>query len=125
MNDKTPQYITQSFPQLEDAHFLRRLASPVPLIPDTTFDIYVNNSREYYVLVTTDYIDVWSQRDELLNISGSNEFKITAIVEPFKVVGDTIELMGIDNYDGEWFVKNQEGNTHSVYHYLASIESEL
>lgn len=122
MNDKTLRHIIQSFPQLEGAHFLRRLASPVPLVPDTTFDIYVDNSNEYYVLVTTDYIDAVSQREELLNISGSNEFKITAIVEPLKVAGDTIKLAEIDNYKGEWFVENKENGAHPTYSYLAVID---
>lgn len=124
MNDKAPQYIMQSFPQLEDAHFLRRLASPVPLVPDTTFDIYVNDSREYFVLVTTDHIDTEGQYEELLSISGSNEFKMMTIVKPFKIDGDAIELTGIDISDDKWFVKNKEGSAHSTYFYLASIESK-
>lgn len=125
MNDQIPHIISQSFPQLERAQFLRRFASPVPLVPDTTFDIYVHNSKDYYVLVTTDYIDVEHQRDELLSISGSNELKIAAIVKPFTVAGDTIELTGIDSHDGEWFVKNKKGNMHPIYHYLATVESKL
>lgn len=124
MNDKTPQYIMQSFLQLEDAHFLRRLASPVPLVPDTTFDIYVNDSMEYFVLVATDHIDTVSQREELLSISGSNEFKMMTIVKPFNVDGDAIELADIDISDDEWFVKSKEGSAHSTYFYLATIESK-
>jgi hypothetical protein len=84
----------------------------------------MDNSNEYYVLVTTDYTDAVSQREELLNISGSNEFKITAIVEPLKVAGDTIKLAEIDNYKGEWFVENEEDGAHPTYSYLAVIDSK-
>lgn len=125
MNDKIPHYIKQSFPQLEDAHFLRRFASPVPLIPDTTFDIYANNSKEYFVLVTTDYIDVEGQRDELLEISGSNGFKVLAIVKPYNAVGDILDLAGIDENISDWFVKNKENGTYPSYCYLAIIESKI
>ena len=125
MNNKTPEDITQAFPQLGHAHFLRRFSSPVPLVPDTTFDLYATDSKEYFVLVTTDYIDVEGQRDELLGVSGSNAFKIQAIVRPFEAASETIDLAEIDTYEGEWFVRNETSGAHVNYRYLATIESKV
>lgn len=123
MNNEIPQHITQSFPQLDNAHFLRRLASPVPLVPDTIFNIYVNNSQTYFALVATDYIDLEAQRNELTDISGANEFKIMSIVRPLNATGDPIDTTKIDNYDIDWSISYNGDGAYPTYYYLAELST--
>lgn len=55
-NVNIPDPVLKAFSQLTVATFVRQFASPVPLVPDTTFDIFMAETGYFLTLVTTDYV---------------------------------------------------------------------
>lgn len=123
MSDRIPPLVIQAFPQLEELAFLRCLAAPVPLVPDTTFSIYANNSRGFFALITTDHVDPYNQCDELKKISGSNKFEVTGFIKPFCPTDELIDISTIDKHNQDWVVKYTE-SAYPIYYYLTKIKRD-
>ncbi len=119
MNTNTviPQPVLNAFPQLKDAIFVRRLASPVPLVPDTTFDIFIMNDKNFIAFVTTDYADPAPQSLELKQISGQYEFVYKNLFKPFSR-NEFISIFDHDDMEGDFLVK-----VDATYYYVANITS--
>lgn len=110
-----PNSVQEAFPLLSHAKFITRLAAPVPIVPDTTFDLYKNTNEHLFTLVTTDYADPLDQSKELIKISGQYEF--INLVKPHHN-NEMIKIREHDNMDGTFLIKH--GN---IYYYLASTRS--
>ena len=113
MNNKIPEIVSEAFPILTDAVFIGR---PTPL-PDTTFNIYVKNSKDYIALVTTDYADPLDQSQELKKISGQYEF--SNLIKPYSQDA-TVAILEHDEMDGDFFVTVPHKN-YKLYYYLANL----
>jgi len=114
-----PTIVLEAFPVLSEATFTRQLSSPVPLIPDTIFDIYAKGSQEFVVLVTTDYADPLVQSQELKDISGQHQLEFVNLVEPYGKNGETLDIFEHDEMDGNFFVTAPYEN-YKRYYYLAN-----
>lgn len=117
MHNNIPKIVSEAFPVLTDAMFILQ---PTPL-PDTTFDIFVTNSKYYIALVTTDYADPYDQSRELKNISGSYEFEFGSLKKPFDNKA-TIEVLPHDQMDGNFFV-TAPYKKYKLYYYVANLKS--
>ncbi len=122
MND-TPDSVLKAFPSIQGKVSIRRLASPVPLVPDTTFDIFVTDSQEFFALVTTDYADPYDQSHELKSISGSYEFEFDSLQKPFSENSETISILENDDMDSNFFV-TAPYKKYELYYYVANLKSD-
>ena len=68
-----PEIINEAFPVLDDASYIRQLASLLPLYPDTAFHLFDDKNGSFFALVMTDYPDPDNQSQELKQISGEYE----------------------------------------------------
>lgn len=116
-----PESVLGAFPLLQNGVFVRQLASPTPLVPDTTFDIFIVDSRSFFTLVTTDYVDLYNQSHELKNISGQYKFVFTHLVKPFNNE-KTIKVLSNDEMDGSFFVTATHKKSQ-LYYYLAALKT--
>jgi len=123
-NEDIPDTAKEAFPIISGATFVGRLASPVPLIPDTTFDIYVKDAKDFIALITTDYANPQHQSEELKSISGQNEFEFTDLIKPYSNSGETIEVQDNDDMRGDFFttVSHKE---YQLYQYLANLKLKI
>ena len=115
-----PTIVRESFPVVSDATFIRRLASPIPLIPDTTFDIYIKGPGNFMALVTTDYADPRHQSQELKAISGQNEFEFIDLIKPNGSQEKIITLLDHDDMAGNFFVTAPYKH-YQRYYYVANL----
>lgn len=118
-----PEIALGAFSILSDAASVRRLASPVPLVPDTTFDIFITHSQGYLALVTTDYVDPWHQSRELRDISGQHEFEFLNLVKPYSEDAETIEIRKNNEIEQVFFVALAD-EKHKQYCYLANVKTD-
>lgn len=112
--------VLDAFPYLAEFNHLRQLASPVPLVPDTTFDIYIDAPDSFYALVKTDYVDFKSQDLELREISGEYEFRFNRIQTPFETKKMASSPDDVNSLKNIVTVGLQE-NTHRTYFYLVRL----
>lgn len=116
-----PEIISEAFPILDDASYIRQLASLVPLCPDTIFHLFANKGGQYFVLVMTDYPDPLDQSRELKQISGKYEFEFMHLIKPY-ANDQHIEVHPNDDMDDGFFVSDPK----SYYrYYLAAAKQRL
>lgn len=116
-----PEIISEAFPILGDASYIRQLASLVPLCPDTIFHLFANKGGQYFVLVMTDYPDPLDQSRELKQISGEYEFEFMHLIKPY-ANDQHIEVHPNDDMDDGFFVSDPK----SYYrYYLAAAKQRL
>lgn len=110
-----PKIVTEAFTRLTRAHYIRRISSPIPLVPDTTFDIFALESGQLLTLVTTDYADPRRQSEELKKASGHYEFEFDSLVLPYTNEDRSITILEHDEMTNNFFVKEL-----STYYYVAN-----
>ena len=116
-----PEIISEAFPILDDAPYIRQLASLTPLCPDTIFHLFANKSGQYFALVMTDYPDPLDQSRELKQISGEYEFEFAHLIKPY-ANDQHIEVHPNDDMDDGFFVPDPK----SYYrYYLAAAKQRL
>ena len=116
-----PEIINEAFLILDDASYIRQLASLVPLCPDTIFHLFANKGGQYFVLVMTDYPDPLDQSRELKQISGKYEFEFMHLIKPY-ANDQHIEVHPNDDMDDGFFVSDPK----SYYrYYLAAAKQRL
>ena len=112
-----PEIINEAFPILDDASYIRQLASLVPLCPDTAFHLFTHDGQ-YLALVMTDYPDPLYQSEELKQISGEYEFEFIHIIKPY-ANDQSIKIRPNEDMDDGFFVADPE----SYYrYYLAAAK---
>ena len=116
-----PDSVLEAFPSLQDKVSVRQFASPVPLVSDTTFDILMFDSQDFFALVTTDYADPYNQSRELKSISGSYEFEFDSLQKPFSENSETISILENDNMDVNFFV-TVPYKKYRLYYYVANLK---
>lgn len=116
-----PEIISEAFPILDDASYIRQLAFLTPLCPDTIFHLFANKSGQYFALVMTDYPDPLDQSRELKQISGEYEFEFAHLIKPY-ANDQHIEVHPNDDMDDGFFVPDPK----SYYrYYLAAMKQRL
>ncbi len=116
-----PEIISEAFPILDDASYIRQLASLVPLCPDTIFHLFANKSGQFFTLVMTDYPDPLDQSRELKQTSGEYEFEFVHLIKPYANDQHT-EVHPNDDMGDGFFVPDPK----SYYrYYLAAAKQRL
>ncbi len=116
-----PEIINEAFPILNDASYIRQLASLVPLCPDTSFHLFANENGRFFALVMTDYTDPTNQSGELKQISGEYEFEFTHLIKPY-ANDQYIEICENDEMEELFFISDPD----SYYrYYLAAVKQGL
>ena len=104
-----PEIINEAFPIINDASYVRQLASLVPLCPDTIFHL------------VSDKPDPTNQSVELKQICGEYEFEFTNLVKPY-TDDKYIEVRENDEMNESFSVPDP----NSYYHYyLAAVKQKL
>lgn len=117
-NVNVPAPVAKAFPKLTSTTFVRRLASPVPLAPDTTFDIFIAEMGHFLVLVTTDYVDPLAQSQELKKLSEQHEFEFDHLIKPYDN-DRIIEILEHDEMDDNFCV-----SIENTYFYAARLKDK-
>ena len=115
-----PEFITEAFPVLKDAEYIRSFAGLFILYPDTHFYLFQSASRDSlhsFILVATDYSDPLDQSYELKEITGRYEFEFTRIVAPYRN-NKFIELRPHDDIEEVYDIRNPHGDWN---YYLAEV----
>ena len=116
-----PEIISEAFPVLDDASYIRQLAPLTPLCPDTIFHLFANKDGQCFTLVMTDYPDPLDQSRELKQISGEYEFEFVHLIKPY-ANDQHIEVHPNDDMDDGFFVPDPK----SYYrYYLAAAKQRL
>jgi hypothetical protein len=107
-----PEFVTEAFPVLKDAEYIRSFASIFVLYQDTEFHLFQSPGRDSlrsFILVATDYSDPLDQSHELKNLTGSYEFEFTRIITPYEndkfiEIRQHDDMTGYDirSLDGRW-----------------------
>jgi hypothetical protein len=116
-NINLPEIVLRAFPVLTDAIYIRRLAALVPLVPDTTFDIFMLDSGKIITLVSTDYADPRYQSMELKNASGNYQFEFMNLIKPYRKTNDTLKILDHDDMVDNFLV-----NENTTYYYIANTK---
>ena len=110
-----PTSVLKAFPQLSDAVFVRQFASIIPLVPDTTFDIFMTKAGHLLALVKTDYADPLAQSQELWEISGQHKLGFNHLLKLYDTA-QTIEISEHDKMDSTFLV-----HAENAYFYAARL----
>lgn len=90
-----PKFITNAFPALAGARYIRTLAPLVPLYPDTAYHLFCSENGRLYALVATDHPDPAHQAQELEQLSGELQFECLHLLKPH----DNDSLIAIRAFD--------------------------
>lgn len=115
-----PEFITEAFPVLKDAEYIRSFAGLFILYPDTQFHLFQSIGRDSlrsFILVATDYSDSLDQSYELKEITGRYEFEFTRIVAPYRN-NEFIELRPHDDMEEVYDIRDPYGGWN---YYLAEV----
>ncbi len=107
-----PEIINEAFPIINDALYIRQLASLIPLCPDTAFHLFTDKNGNFSVLVMTDHPDPFNQSKELKQISGEYKFEFTHLVKPY-TNNQHITVRNNDEIDEQFSVPDP----YTYYHY--------
>lgn len=106
-----PKFITDAFPVLKDAEYIRSFATLFILYPDTQFYLFQSaghDSLRSFILVATDYSDPLDQSYELKEITGRYEFEFTRIIAPYRN-DKFIEVRQHDDMEAGYDIRDPHG----------------
>lgn len=116
-----PDFITQAFPMLKEATYVREFASFVTLYPDAVYYLFQTTSNQPLILVAIDYPDPIDESRQVKILSGEFEFEFIHLIKPY-VNDQHIEIYPNDDMD-EMFSVPDPG---SYYHYyLAAVKQNM
>ena len=96
-----PKFITDAFPVLKDAEYIRSFATLFILYPDTQFYLFQSADQSY----------------ELKEITGRYEFEFTRIVAPYRN-DKFIEIRQHDDMEAGYDIRDPHGR---CCYYLAEV----
>ena len=78
-----PDFITQAFPILNEATYVREFASFITLYPDAVYYLFQTTASQSLILVAIDYPDPTDESQQVKKISGGFEFEFTYLIKPY------------------------------------------
>ena len=78
-----PDFITQAFPLLNEATYVREFASFITLYPDAVYYLFQTTAGQSLILVAIDYPDPTDESQQVKKISGGFEFEFTYLIKPY------------------------------------------
>ena len=121
INIAIPDFITQAFPMLKEATYVREFASFVTLYPDAVYYLFQTSSNQPLILVAIDYPDPLDESRQVKSLSGGFEFEFAHLIKPY-ANDQRIEIRLNDNMDDSFFIPDPK--SHYRY-YLAVVKQKI
>ena len=121
INIAIPDFITQAFPILKEATYVREFASFVTLYPDAAYYLFQTTSNQSLILVAIDYPDPTDESRQVKEISGGFEFEFTYLIKPY-ANDQHLKICPNDEVEELFFVSDPNGRCH---YYLAAVKQKL
>lgn len=121
INIAIPDFITQAFPVLKEATYVREFASFITLYPDATYYLFQTTSNQSLILVAIDYPDPTDESQQAKKLSGGFEFEFLHLIKPY-ANDQHIEIRPNDDIDNNFFVSDP--NSYYRY-YLAAVKQRM
>lgn len=121
INIAIPDFITQAFPVLKEATYVREFASLITLYPDAVYYLFQTISNQPLILVAIDYPDPIDESRQVKSLSGGFEFEFAHLIKPY-ANDQHIEIRPNDDMDDSFFIPDPK----SCYrYYLAAVKQKL
>ena len=114
-----PDFITQAFPLLNEATYVREFASFITLYPDAVYYLFQTTAGQSLILVAIDYPDPMDESQQVKKISGGFEF--TYLIKPY-ANDQHLRICPNDEVEELFFVSDPNGCCH---YYLAAVKQKL
>lgn len=121
INIAIPDFITQAFPVLKEATYVREFASFITLYPDATYYLFQTTSNQSLILVAIDYPDPIDESLQVKRLSGGFEFEFIHLIKPY-ANDQRIEIRPNDDMDDSFFIPDPK--SHYRY-YLAVVKQKI
>lgn len=121
INIAIPDFITQAFPILKEAAYVREFASFVTLYPDAVYYLFQTASNQSLVLVAVDYPDPTDESQQVKKLSGGFEFEFTYLIKPY-TNEQHLKICPNDEVEELFFISDPNGRCH---YYLAAVKQKL
>ena len=116
-----PDFITQAFPLLNEATYVREFASFITLYPDAVYYLFQTTAGQSLILVAIDYPDPMDESQQVKKISGGFEFEFTYLIKPYANDQHLI-ICPNDEVEELFSVSDPNGRCH---YYLAAVKQKL
>ena len=121
INIAIPDFITQAFPILKEATYVREIASFITLYPDAVYYLFQTVSNQSLILVVVDYPDPTDDSRQVKSLSGGFEFEFIRLIKPY-ANDQHIEVCSNDDMDDSFFIPDPK----SCYrYYLAVVKQKI
>lgn len=121
INITIPDFITQAFPILKEAIYVREFASFITLYPDAVYYLFQTTAGQSLILVAIDYPDPIDESQQVKILSGGFEFEFAHLIKPY-ANDQRIEIRPNDDMDDSFFIPDPK----SYYrYYLAAVKQKL
>ena len=107
INIAIPDFITQAFPVLKEATYVREFASLITLYPDAVYYLFQTISNQPLILVAIDYPDPIDESRQVKSLSGGVEFEFAHLIKPY-ANDQHIEIRPNDDMDDSFFYTRPE-----------------
>ena len=121
INIAVPDFITQAFPMLNEATYVREFASFITLYPDAVYYLFQTTAGQSLILVAIDYPDPTDESRQVKKISGGFEFEFTYLIKPY-ANDQHLKICPNDEVEELFFVSDPNGRCH---YYLAAVKQKL
>lgn len=121
INIAIPDFITQAFPILKEATYIREFASFITLYPDSVYYLFQTASGQSLILVAIDYPDPIDESQQVKSLSGGFEFEFIHLIKPY-INDQYIEVRPNDYMDDSFFIPDPK--SHYRY-YLAVVKQKI
>ena len=115
-----PDFITQAFPLLNEAAYVREFASFITLYPDAVYYLFQTTAGQSLILVAIDYPDPTDESQQVKKISGGFEFEFTYLIKPY-ANDQHLRICPNDEVEELFFVSDPNGRCH---YYLAAVKQK-
>ena len=115
-----PDFITQAFPLLNEATYVREFASFITLYPDAVYYLFQTTADQSLILVAIDYPDPTDESQQVKKISGGFEFEFTYLIKPY-ANDNQLRIFPNDELEELFFVSDPNGRCH---YYLAAVKQK-
>ena len=116
-----PDFITQAFPLLNEATYVREFASFITLYPDAVYYLFQTTASQSLILVAIDYPDPMDESQQVKKISGGFELEFTHLIKPY-ANDQHLRICPNDEVEELFFVSDPNGRCH---YYLAAVRQNL
>ena len=121
INIAIPDFITQAFPVLKEATYVREFASFITLYPDAVYYLFQTTAGQSLILVAIDYPDPTDESQQVKKISGGFEFEFIYLIKPY-ANDQHLKICPNDEVEELFFVSDPNGRCH---YYLAAVKQKL